>query len=207
MNDIYLQISDTALAEAILEQLKFAAIGDVQDTASLPREPPQEIFAILVDEAACNPALLKSLEALKDGNGIVFFLGTPPEAFDKNLITEIFSKPLRLGHLLHRLQFYLEIAPKLRAKPIAIGPYRFEAQQRNLKGETTNIRLTEKETALLEYIAQSPSPLSREELLASIWGYSSHIDTHTLETHIYQLRRKIGAEFIINENGLYRLAK
>ena len=108
--------------------------------------------------------------------------------------------------------FIFEIAPRLRATPLTFGPYRLEPQNRRLSiaGTETVIRLTEKETALLEYLGHRKAPVPREELLAAIWGYDGRIDTHTLETHIYQLRRKLdaegkGADLLRNENGAYCL--
>jgi len=52
--------------------------------------------------------------------------------------------------------------------------------------------------------------VSREELLADVWGYSSAIDTHTLETHVYRLRRKLtdeAAACLQTEAGGYRLIR
>jgi DNA-binding response OmpR family regulator len=46
----------------------------------------------------------------------------------------------------------------------------------------------------------------RETLLHEVWGYSPAVTTHTLETHIYRLRRKIAGELLITEEGGYRLA-
>jgi DNA-binding response OmpR family regulator len=116
-----------------------------------------------------------------------------------------------LGHLATRLRYYLETAPLLRDRVIAFGPHRLEPQNRRiLRGdETEAIRLTEKETALLVFLAQSKEPATRKDILASVWGYDERIDTHTLETHIYQLRRKLdssGENWLINEAGTYRLA-
>jgi DNA-binding response OmpR family regulator len=97
---------------------------------------------------------------------------------------------------------------------VVIGVYRLEPQNRQMiqTENGTVIRLTEKETALLDYLAQSTAPVTREELLAAIWGYDGRIDTHTLETHIYQLRRKLdpeekGDDLLVNEGGSYRLKR
>jgi len=200
---IHLLIPDTALREAVIEQLTIANLGTVQD--GLGAEDAPDSQAIIVDEGACDAKTIKKLQAIKKERAFILLLGTVPDALDENLIAEIFPKPLRLGHLVARLRFYLEVAPRLRSAPIAIGAYRLEPQQRHLIQGDTVIRLTEKETALLEYLAQSTAPASREELLAAVWGYDPRIDTHTLETHIYQLRRKLAADVIVNEDGLYRL--
>lgn len=206
MTAIYLSIPDTALREAVAEQLKIETLGSVQDSA-LPTAPPTEATIVICDEAAADAKTIKKLQAIQSGTLTVLWLGAVPENCDETQISEVFAKPLRLGHLLGRLRFYVETTPKLRSKPVDIGPYKLEAQQRNLRRGEEIIRLTEKETALLEYLAQSTNPVGREELLASVWGYDARIDTHTLETHIYQLRKKLGSEIIINEDSLYRLAK
>ena len=123
---------------------------------------------------------------------------------------ESLARPLRLGHMLARLRYYLETAPRLRGQAVAFGPFRLEPLSRRLmrEGQDEPIRLTEKETALLACLAQSDTPLSRADLLAQVWGYDERIDTHTLETHIYQLRRKMDDEaWLVNENGGYRLRR
>jgi DNA-binding response OmpR family regulator len=53
--------------------------------------------------------------------------------------------------------------------------------------------------------------ISREELLAEVWGYNAGVTTHTLETHVYRLRQKIepdpaGPKILITEAGGYRLS-
>jgi DNA-binding response OmpR family regulator len=53
--------------------------------------------------------------------------------------------------------------------------------------------------------------VSREELLAEVWGYNAGVTTHTLETHVYRLRQKIetdptNARLLLTEAGGYRLA-
>ncbi len=70
--------------------------------------------------------------------------------------------------------------------------------------------LTDKESHLLQMIAQSgDSGIAREVLLKEVWGFDSALDTHTLETHIYRLRKKIRDSFDIEVikafEGGYRL--
>ena len=72
------------------------------------------------------------------------------------------------------------------------------------------IRLTEKETAILETSIAPATRRSREELLAEVWGYNAGVTTHTLETHVYRLRQKIepnpaAARILLTEAGGYKL--
>jgi DNA-binding response OmpR family regulator len=71
--------------------------------------------------------------------------------------------------------------------------------------------LTEKEVAILRYLYRAGQCLvSRETLLQEVWGYNSEIATHTLETHIYRLRRKMEKDvaapaILLTEAGGYKL--
>jgi len=95
-----------------------------------------------------------------------------------------------------------------------IGPWQWGSGHRQLSDPLSGrrVRLTEKETAILRYLAASPHAVSREDLLSAVWGYSPAITTHTLETHIYKLRQKIEPDpsqssLILTEEGGYRLAR
>lgn len=119
------------------------------------------------------------------------------------------AKPVRLGALLARVD------EALRAPPIsghALGPWRFDPAARLLLGaDGRRVRLTDKEAAILEHLRRAGGVVVREALLAEIWGYSAAVTTHTLETHIYRLRRKIesdpaNATLLLTEAGGYRLA-
>ena len=74
-----------------------------------------------------------------------------------------------------------------------------------------DIRLTEKETDILQFLYQnSDKVVQRDTLLHEVWGYNNKVTTHTLETHIYRLRQKIErnpsvAELLLTEGGGYRL--
>ncbi|CAK0772330.1 Transcriptional regulator [Azospirillaceae bacterium] len=122
-------------------------------------------------------------------------------------------KPFRLGALLARLCELLRQYEQARVGACTIGPYRFRPDAKMLLDEKADrkIRLTEKETAILKYLYQAASGVvGRNILLGAVWGYNSGVTTHTLETHVYRLRRKIErnpshAEILITEPGGYRL--
>jgi DNA-binding response OmpR family regulator len=93
-----------------------------------------------------------------------------------------------------------------------IGPYRFDAAAKLLVRGEKRIRLTEKEAALLHYLSDSEGAVARERLLSEVWGYATAADTHTLETLVYRLRRKIEqnpsrAVLLVTEPGGYRLVR
>lgn len=77
-----------------------------------------------------------------------------------------------------------------------------------LTGNETEIKLTEKETAILSYLLENLGrTVTRKELLTAIWEYAENVETHTLETHIYRLRQKIEGNpsepriLLTSENG------
>ena len=61
---------------------------------------------------------------------------------------------------------------------------------KKLLKENIFIILTEKEVQLIELFLASSKPISKDNILSSVWNYSTDADTHTVETHIYRLRKK-----------------
>ena len=74
------------------------------------------------------------------------------------------------------------------------------------KNNSTIIKLTEKESGLLNFILENKEKvLKKDEILTNVWGISERINTHTLETHVYSLKKKLGAlecehTFICSDN-------
>lgn len=214
MQKIELLIADNALKAALIEQLSYLGISYADESLSL-QDVIHKDNIIVLDDSAADKKNLKALVEIevKIKNRIVL-LGVLPEITDLSAMAEVFLKPIRLGYLIARLQYHSEIAPRLKAKPLTFGDYRLESHARQVLRITSGevIRLTEKETALLEYLGQREEPVDRDELLGAVWGYDSRVDTHTLETHVYQLRRKLdptatGVNVLLNERGGYRLRR
>ena len=92
---------------------------------------------------------------------------------------------------------------------IKIKNYSLNKNKKKLFKNDNFIILTEKEIQLLELFLNSDTSISKNEILSQVWHYSSNTDTHTVETHIYRLRKKINdkfsdVNFILNDkNGYY----
>ncbi|RME62904.1 MAG: DNA-binding response regulator [Alphaproteobacteria bacterium] len=118
-----------------------------------------------------------------------------------------------LGGLLARIRGALARCRAQRAKPLGIGHYHFRPQAKLVldpkSGRT--IRLTDKECAILAHLHRAGNvAVPRACLLREIWGHKTRLQTHTLATHIYRLRRKLerdpaAPELLLTESGGYRL--
>ena len=92
---------------------------------------------------------------------------------------------------------------------IAIKSYFLNKNEKKLFKSDSFIILTEKEIQLLELFLNNKKPISKDNILSSVWNYSSDADTHTVETHIYRLRKKITDKFmddkfiLNNKEGYY----
>ena len=90
--------------------------------------------------------------------------------------------------------------------------YILDKNEKKLIKNNNFIILTEKEVQLLELFLSNSKPISKKEILLSVWNYSKDADTHTVETHIYRLRKKINdkfldTNFIANDKNGYYLWK
>ena len=73
---------------------------------------------------------------------------------------------------------------------IVIKNYLLDLNSREIKLDNKNLKLTEKEVQTILYLSKSKKPSNIDELQKKVWGYHSKLETHTVETHIYRLRKK-----------------
>jgi len=102
-----------------------------------------------------------------------------------------------------KIQFYNQ-------SEIKLSNYILDLNSRELTWKNIKIRLTEKETNTIIYLSKSQRSVTVAELQKKVWSYKSDIETHTVETHIYRLRKKIlkafnDDQFIISENNGYQI--
>jgi len=169
----------------------------------------EQMFAFaVIDEALVDTdgaAVARALE--EDGFSAPMLLLTSADAAEcADGLTRL-AKPFRIAALVQALGKLL--AHPGGEAPFRIGPYDFHPSAKLLVDGTRKIRLTEKETDILRYLRTAPGIVPRQTLLGEVWGYGPQVATHTLETPVYRLRKKIetdpDAPILVTEDGGYRL--
>ena len=82
---------------------------------------------------------------------------------------------------------------------VKVNKYIINLNSREMLTNNIKLKLTEKEINTITYLSKSSKPVSIDELQEKVWSYQSDIETHTVETHIYRLRKKILNAFQDNE--------
>ncbi len=93
---------------------------------------------------------------------------------------------------------------------IIINDYKINLNSREMLFNNIKLKLTEKEVNTIIYLFKIKKAVSIDELQTKVWGYRSNIETHTVETHIYRLRKKIfkifnDDNFIISKKNGYQI--
>ena len=78
---------------------------------------------------------------------------------------------------------------------VKINIYTFDLNSREMIYQNQKLKLTEKEIDSISYLFSKKKPVKIQELQLKVWGYQSDLETHTVETHIYRLRKKILKKF------------
>ena len=102
------------------------------------------------------------------------------------------QKPFRINDLMNRIVRLNEQKIINENKLIYFDRYVYDFSNRVLFSTQNKLRFTEKENEIFYYLLSNKNKkIFKEDLLKNVWNYADTIDTHTLETHIYSLRKKI----------------
>ena len=93
---------------------------------------------------------------------------------------------------------------------VKVKNYTLDLNSREIIINNNKLKLTEKEINTISYLSKSDKPVSIDELQQKVWSYQFDIETHTVETHIYRLRKKIldtfsDNEFIVSKKNGYQI--
>ena len=93
---------------------------------------------------------------------------------------------------------------------VKVNNYIINLNSREMLINNKKLKLTEKEINTIIYLSKSNKPVSINELQEKVWSYQSDMETHTVETHIYRLRKKIlntfnDDEFILSKKNGYQI--
>ena len=78
---------------------------------------------------------------------------------------------------------------------LKVGEYFLNLNSRTISHLNKTLSLTEKEIKIITFLKNLKKPVSVEKLQSEVWGYRSKLETHTVETHVYRLRKKIEKNF------------
>ena len=218
-------VDDDAYLRAILrQQLAVEGFNDVFEVG---------VVADLDNALShANPDLILLDIQMPDGNGIDICKRLRRNGFAKPIVmltdkgaegdivlgleagaNDYIIKPLRLGELVARIRTQVR---QFRASDDArfeIGDLSFVPANKMLHeiGSDRMEALTEKEATILKFLYRAfPNDVTKDDLLAEVWGFQNGVSTHTLETHIYRLRQKISRltkkKLVLTIEKGYRLA-
>ena len=113
---------------------------------------------------------------------------------DKNLLN-LNEFPLILNKLLESINIKLIKLKFNQQSQVIIKGYKLNLNSKFFSKEDLNLKLTEKEIEIILYLNNTKIKHDVADLQKNIWGYSANMETHTVETHIYRLRKKISDLF------------
>jgi hypothetical protein len=121
----------------------------------------------------------------------------------ENLPINIFKLIEKINIQFLKLQFNSQSSVK-------VNNYTINLNSREMLINNTKLKLTEKEINTIIYLSKSNKPVSINELQKNVWSYQSDMETHTVETHIYRLRKKFlstfnDEEFIVSKKNGYQI--
>ncbi len=109
------------------------------------------------------------------------------------------KSPININDLIQTLNINFLKSKFIEQSKIDLGRYYLDLNSRILNQNEKELELTEKESSILIFLKQSKDPVKIDQLQEKVWGYKSELETHTVETHVYRLRKKINDKFYDNE--------
>ena len=113
---------------------------------------------------------------------------------DKNFL-DFNDLPLSFKKLLELINIKLIKLKFNQQSKITIKGYELNLNSKFFSKDNLKLKLTEKEIEIILYLNNKKIKHNVEDLQKNIWGYSANMETHTVETHIYRLRKKISDLF------------
>ena len=122
---------------------------------------------------------------------------------NKKILTDIDNKniiilgelPIKILDLIEKININLLKQKYSYQSNFRIKEYKLDLNSRVISFEKKNLRLTEREIEIILFLNSKDKAQSVDVLQKEVWGYSENLETHTVETHVYRLRKKINETF------------
>ena len=157
---------------------------------------------------------LEELENFKKKNNFnnLIFLTNNKEFHNKTGLKELIieKKPYKLLKLIEKINIFLLKNKFAEQSKLKIKSFILDTNSRELIKGNFFLKLTQKETEIIIYLNCANKNSSIQDLQKNVWGHTSDLETHTVETHIYRLRKKIlnkfqDDQFILSDNNGYKI--
>ena len=127
---------------------------------------------------------------------------------DNQLVLE--NSPTNIFKLIEKINIEFLKVQFNSQSDVIVKNYTINLNSREILKNNIKLKLTEKEINTITYLSKSDKPVSVDELQEKVWSYQSDMETHTVETHIYRLRKKIlntfnDHDFIVSKKNGYQI--
>jgi len=131
------------------------------------------------------------------------------DKIDRKKIFSISKYPITIDKLVELLNVNLIKQKYNYQSNIDINNYALDLNSRTITKDKESLKLTQKEIDIILFLNDYKKPQKVNILQNKVWGYSLELETHTVETHIYRLRKKINDKFkdnnfiLSNDDGYF----
>jgi len=139
----------------------------------------------------------------------IFFLCQKNIKVDIDHNYNVFKYPINIYNLIEKINIQLIKYKYSFQSKIRVKNYSLDLNSRTISIENKSLKLTEREMEIILFLNDCKTPQKINDLQNKVWSYSSGLETHTVETHIYRLRKKISNSFqdehfiISTDNGYF----
>ena len=185
--------------EEIKDNLSFnVANFDKEDNfLKLYRENKIDIANSLILTKAENKDLFIKKNNINKQNIFLFY--NKDNNYDINLEYNLLKYPIEIYSLIEKINIQLIKQKYNYQSKIKLNDYYLDLNSRNIAKKDKSLKLTEREMDIILFLNNKKKPQKINILQSQVWEYSSDLETHTVETHIYRLRKKINNKFKDNK--------
>ena len=185
--------------EEIKDNLSFNVSNfDKEDNfLKLYRENKIDIANSLILTKAENKDLFVKKNNINKQNIFLFY--NKDNNYDINFEYNLLKYPIEIYSLIEKINIQLIKQKYNYQSKIKLNDYYLDLNSRNITKKDKSLKLTEREMDIILFLNDKKKPQKINILQSQVWEYSSDLETHTVETHIYRLRKKINNKFKDNK--------
>ena len=149
------------------------------------------------------------LKKIKFNKNNIFFLCKKNNKIENDDNYNIFNYPIDIRNFIEKINIQLIKYKYSFQSKIKVKNYFLDLNSRIILRDNKSLKLTEREMDIILFLNNNKVPQKINILQNLVWGYSSKLETHTVETHIYRLRKKISDSFkdenfiVSTDNGYF----